>query len=257
MSVAAVALAAAGTTCLELALFGVPMVLVSVADNQVIGATALAEKGAATYLGELPGVAPAAAANALVDLWRDEGRRAAMGAAGRTLVDGGGAPRVVSRMLGSLLQMRDVRTDDSRLVYEWNNHPSTRAASFSTAPIGWEEHERWMSQRLAGTGAPLMIGTDPAGHDIGLVRFDREGSRARIGVVVAPERRGEGWSSALIDAGCTRLRALQPVSEVVAEIRPENLASRKAFEAADFDLDVVGAQDRVQYTRRFDGNGGR
>lgn len=47
------AIMAAGTSSLEAATVGLPMMLISIADNQVIPAKAWAERGAAIYLGDL------------------------------------------------------------------------------------------------------------------------------------------------------------------------------------------------------------
>ena len=93
MAVADLALCAGGTTALELASLGVPMVLVTVADNQESGAAALAGAGCARLAGRGIGALPDAA-RALGDLLRDAAACKDMGRAGTTLVDGNGAARI-------------------------------------------------------------------------------------------------------------------------------------------------------------------
>lgn len=249
---ASLALAAGGTTCLELALFGVPMALISVADNQVPVATALAERGAGVYLGPVPGTEAGDAARALADLARDVDRRAEMARVCRSLVDGLGSQRVVSRMFAALLELRDANEADGDLIYRWSNDPATRKASFSSEPIAWSDHLDWMRARLADPNAMQFIATDLAGDLVGLVRFDCARDTAVISIVVAPERRGRGWGPALIEAGCSEVTSRRPSTRVVAKIRHDNIASQRAFVAADFDQDPSIDGHPLEYTRWFD-----
>lgn len=91
MARADLAITAGGTTTLELAYLGVPMVLLPVAENQRPGAAALAAAGAAILVGD-----PAAAATAAVNLLSDADCRRAMARCGRAMVDGQGAKRVTT-----------------------------------------------------------------------------------------------------------------------------------------------------------------
>jgi len=97
MAAADLALCAGGTTSLELASLGAPMVLVTVADNQEPGAAALAGAGCACLAGRGVG-ALGAAAKLLDDLLRDSSAREEMSRAGTTLVDGRGAARISEAM---------------------------------------------------------------------------------------------------------------------------------------------------------------
>ena len=97
MAAVDLALCAGGTTALELASLGVPMVLVTVADNQEPGAAALAVAGCARLAGY--GVAALGAASKFVDdLLCDSATREKMNRAGITLVDGRGVARICKAM---------------------------------------------------------------------------------------------------------------------------------------------------------------
>jgi len=95
------AITAAGSTCWELAYLGVPMITVVTADNQRGIATGLAELGASINLGWHAEVKRDAVADSVHALQRDAPRRMRMAAAGRRLVDGGGAARVVAALTAS------------------------------------------------------------------------------------------------------------------------------------------------------------
>ncbi len=93
MAAADLALCAGGTTALEMAALGVPMVLVTVADNQEPGAAALDGAGCARLAGRGIG-ALGQATKVLSDLLRDPAAREDMSRAGTALIDGCGVKRI-------------------------------------------------------------------------------------------------------------------------------------------------------------------
>ncbi len=97
MAVADLALCAGGTTSLEMAALGVPMALVTVADNQEPGAAALDHAGCARLAGRGVG-ALGSAVKILGDLICDAVAREDMGRAGTTLVDGNGVARIAGAL---------------------------------------------------------------------------------------------------------------------------------------------------------------
>jgi UDP-2,4-diacetamido-2,4,6-trideoxy-beta-L-altropyranose hydrolase len=100
MAWADVALTAAGSTCWELAFMGVPLAVFVLADNQARNASGLAALGAAAFLGTADDLSDERLAAELGTLVADEARRRSMSAAGRALVDGRGAGRVVAAIAG-------------------------------------------------------------------------------------------------------------------------------------------------------------
>lgn len=88
------AVSAAGTTSLQLARLGLPMLLIAIADNQVPVAQSLDRAGAAVYLGRWPAVTVTAVALSARELSADASRRQSLGDNARSLIDGSGAARV-------------------------------------------------------------------------------------------------------------------------------------------------------------------
>jgi UDP-2,4-diacetamido-2,4,6-trideoxy-beta-L-altropyranose hydrolase len=98
MAAADLAIAAAGGTARELALLGVPSLLLTLAANQRPAAEAMGQQGIAVDLGwSHEATAPAIAAQ-ISALAADRAARAAMATAARAAVDGRGADRVVEAM---------------------------------------------------------------------------------------------------------------------------------------------------------------
>lgn len=94
-----VAVTGGGSTASELAFLGVPMVLLALSTDQVPVAEALANIGAAVYLGYHDRVTAAAVAQALTALIGDCRQREHMRRAGRALIDGKGAERIADAIL--------------------------------------------------------------------------------------------------------------------------------------------------------------
>jgi len=96
MAWADVAVAAAGSTCWEMASLGLPALVAIVAENQRRVAEQAQEHGVAINLGWRNALRPETIASALSSLLADAPARAAMSQRGRLLVDGNGVDRVVA-----------------------------------------------------------------------------------------------------------------------------------------------------------------
>jgi UDP-2,4-diacetamido-2,4,6-trideoxy-beta-L-altropyranose hydrolase len=98
MTWADLAIAAGGSTCWELALFGLPMLLIPIADNQLPIANKLGELGIALVVGWYADVSSDTLALAINRLIQEQETRLRMSHAGQALVDGEGGERVVEEM---------------------------------------------------------------------------------------------------------------------------------------------------------------
>jgi UDP-2,4-diacetamido-2,4,6-trideoxy-beta-L-altropyranose hydrolase len=98
MAWADVAISAAGTTCWELCLMGLPSLLVDVAENQTAVARELNGRGCAIHLGNSRNVSAEKIAGQLKDLLLSKQSRETMSQRCRGLIDGQGAQRVVSAL---------------------------------------------------------------------------------------------------------------------------------------------------------------
>ena len=71
-----------------------------------------------------------------------------------------------------MLQLRSATASDADLLYRCNNDPSTREVSRSVADISQQEHQRWLSTRLADPGCSLYI-IEAASLPAGNLRLQR------------------------------------------------------------------------------------
>jgi UDP-2,4-diacetamido-2,4,6-trideoxy-beta-L-altropyranose hydrolase len=234
MAWADMAISAAGSTTLELAYMGVPMLLVVLADNQQAVAEEMEALGAAQNLGRTDKLTTAAIANAIEALISDHGERERFSRAAKNLVDGLGARRVALALLATI-HLRPATHDDARLLFEWANDPEVRAVSFNSDPIPWPDHERWFHSRLANTNAVLFIAQNDKEQPIGVARFEIAAGVATISITVAANFRGRGYGSQLIELASEMVLQRPDVTAVRALVKPDNIASARAFLVAGYE----------------------
>jgi RimJ/RimL family protein N-acetyltransferase len=229
-----VAVGASGATSWERAAMGLPTLAITVAENQRMVAAMLAEHGAAASLGWHAALSPEQIASQVDGLLDRQELRRSMSAAGRRLVDGCGARRVVKHLQGKQLGLRPARWEDCRVVWEWSNDPEVRAFAFSSDHIAWDHHTRWFAEKLRDPACLFLIAEDADDVPVGQLRADLAGGEAELTVNVDPRCRGRGLGSAVIREGVGVLFSELPVDVAVALVRTENARSIRAFEKAGF-----------------------
>lgn len=239
------AIGAAGVSALERCARGLPSLLIAVADNQVPVAHALAERGAAVYLGTAPEVDEEDLARAVAGLTAMPDLVKRIAARAADTCDGHGARRVAARMLAFDIRLRPAMLSDSDRMLAWRNHQATRRYSLDPAPIDPARHAAWFADRLKDEHSALLIGEDERGP-VGVLRFDVHGATARVSVYLVPERHGEGLGALLLQAGHRWLTAKRPVVRAIdAEVVADNHASRLAFAEAGYELRQFTLQRRL------------
>jgi spore coat polysaccharide biosynthesis predicted glycosyltransferase SpsG/GNAT superfamily N-acetyltransferase len=270
-------ISAAGTTVWELCCIGVPMALVWAVDNQREGYDRVVAAGAAVGLGgpELGGPdrgGDESAVGLLKTALRDSQVRADLVLAGRGIVDGLGAWRVVRTCEQALglgrparpvadagLVARPATLEDARRLWEWRNDPGTRAGSRNAEIVPWLEHLAWLESSLTREGRVLLLMEDPAGP-VGTVRWDLRQERKgegehewEVSITVAPDLRGQSLARPMLRAAeAALLKVTLPdvaLSEVarsrgtdvtayLAVVHVDNRASVRLFETSGYVPDL-------------------
>ncbi len=261
------AITAAGGTCWELAAMGVPMMTLTVADNQRPIARALEANGASVDLGWHEEVSAERIVATIAELTDDLARRARMSENGRGLVDGQGVERVVKAMrekfrlqaaetggIGAVptpadgmiptfepvtdarLRLRAAKKDDAYCLWQWANDSVTRGNSFEPAPIPWPAHKQWYEEHMASLDCRIWIlelDRVPAGQ----IRYDRtDPGTALISFSVAPSYRRRSLGTKLLCMSVELAGQELGVKRVRGYTFEENLGSIKAFVNAGFAL---------------------
>lgn len=234
MAWADVAISGAGSTCWELAFMGVPSIVLTLAENQAAIAAELQAGGVAVHFGRPSRLNGPDLSEALLQLAATRNTRALMSERGRSLVDGWGADRVVMRMRGERVRLRLATSADARLLWEWANETTTRAASFSSDPILWTQHVTWLEGRLKDPNCLFWIAVDGDDVPAGQVRMEVDGAEAVISVGLDAKCRGRGYGGVMIRKATERLFRVSGVRVIHAYIKPGNEASVSAFHKAGF-----------------------
>jgi RimJ/RimL family protein N-acetyltransferase len=131
------------------------------------------------------------------------------------------------------LTLRDAEERDLGLVWVWANDPATREASLDPTPISYAEHTGWFRDELAAPDRRLWI-AEQAGEPVAVVRLTGlGGDEPEVHIHVAPAARGRGLGRAALEAAAAGARKLGEKT-IFASIKPDNAASRRAFEAVGF-----------------------
>lgn len=242
MAWADLAVSAAGSTCWEMAWMQLPAAVIVTAPNQEPIARRLSQAGVVTSLGHAAELDAETIAEALAALCHDRQHRADQIAAGRRLVDGRGARRVVAVMHaldGPLpddrLELRPVAAQDLLPLWRLANDPANRQASVASSdPIPLEEHTQWFKQRLSSAATRIWV-LDLHGVIAAVVRYDRtDADAAEISLGVFPAFRKRGLGTRLLDSTCQVAFRELGVECLRAIIRQENVASMRTFAKAGF-----------------------
>lgn len=252
---AALVISAAGTSVWELAALHTPAAVIAVADNQQDNYRFVTTRGSAVGLGWATG-----------DDWRPDPdllrRLVERPPAPRDigLSDARGAERIVTAWDTLLAdreaswRLRPAQDLDAGRLFAWRDDPRTREASRTTDPLRWADHLDWLDRTLASGPPPDRFSPDDTsterrlwiavsgGQPVANVRIDRlsEPGTVEVSIATGPQARGRGHAGRAIGDVLQLLRAEPAVRTVVAELRSDNLASRRLFEGLEF----IAAEDR-------------
>jgi len=222
---------AGGGASWERCCIGVPTLLIATADNQTIVVEELkrAQAAAATVPMASPDVE--AIGKAIQELLSDQSLRQTLSQNAMRLVDGLGTVRVALRIAADTLTLRRAEPGDAQRIYQWRNHPSTRAVSGDDAEISWDTHRAWYERALADASRALfvaMIGSRAAG----VIRFDlRDDGYQEISLFLDPALHGLGLGWRMLRAGEA---ALGPTARFRAKVVEDNLPSQAMFVASGY-----------------------
>ncbi len=237
------AISAGGQTLYELARMGVPTIGICVADNQILNLREGQRQGFLRSIENFDERQGESELTMAVKSVMEKRTRASMSEAGQRSVDGQGSRRVAQEVLTDYfrrtLVFRPTIGEDAKALFELANSPEVRENSFNPNPILWDDHVRWLQQKLQDRNTVFFI-IASFSMFCGQVRFDLEfpahggEASAVISIGLHPSVRGLNLSPYLIDRAVQELLKIHKIQIVKAYIRGHNNASLKAFTRANF-----------------------
>ncbi len=249
-------ISAGGSTLYDLACLGIPSIAVGIADNQKIVIESMVAAGATVAGGWSTTLGCDRILELTDEILARTTVRQRMREAGRALVDGEGADRIVARMLAGKLRMRPAVGADSEGLFTLRNDEQVRANSRTTGAVVWPTHREWLERTLADPLRALWVLVDDRDRIVGQSRmdFDSASGSGTISIALDGTLRGKSVASGFLRK--TILASMQDgakfsgMKEVHAEIRHENLASRQLFHSLGFLPRSRGESDRSEDSNR-------
>ena len=147
-----------------------------------------------------------------------------------SFIEGSWKDVVIHRKIAETIHIRKVTDEDSEDIFLWANDEDTRNNSFRSEKITKEAHKNWFAQKKSDPDSVFFIG-EYKNTKAAFIRFDKENDDVVIGININPEFRGKNLSSKFILAA---LKHYACKNNVLAYIKPSNIASVKTFEKAGF-----------------------
>ena len=235
-----VAISAAGQTLYELAVTGTPIIAVVVADNQKSNMLEWKKTGALQdtifhsdhiYLKKIIDQ---------LNYMKSVSTRKKLSSVGRKKIDGQGSRRVIKFLIDKFCEvdsfyLRTASENDSKIVFDLSNDPGVREQSINRSSIDWNNHKEWFSQKINEPNYLFLLAFDKEDNFIGQVRFQIEVNYSTVSISIVKEFRGKGLAKKILINACTAaLSGRHNIQTIIAYIRPENTASIKGFESANF-----------------------
>ena len=133
------------------------------------------------------------------------------------------------------LLLRKADHADVDLLFEWANDDAVRANAFHTEKIPYADHVRWFEKVMADEDVYQYILCEDE-TPIGQIRLNVESGKAIIDYSIAPERRGKGYGSKMLQMIQPQLGTEQGlhVTKIIGQVKYENRTSARAFEKSGF-----------------------
>jgi UDP-2,4-diacetamido-2,4,6-trideoxy-beta-L-altropyranose hydrolase len=229
------AIGAAGSSCFERALMGLPSIIVQLADNQgdLIGAFDHAGAAQAVSVDALD--TPAVFGECIRRLAADERRLFTMSQRAAALVDGRGTQRLLAALAGEetrptgAVRLRLAEYADADWLFALQCQPETRRFSLNPQAPTAEEHGRWMTATINDSEKLLCI-VEANGQRVGMLRLDCATEGFTVSIAIDTLRQGQGLGGATLRLA----RRVVRHRDLIATVLPQNTVSCALFQSAGY-----------------------
>lgn len=133
------------------------------------------------------------------------------------------------------LDARNASLEDSKLLFQWANDPTTRSQSYNSEPIQFEDHVKWYSSKIADPDCDMFI-FEINGEPVGQIRYQLVENEFVLGYSVDAEHRGKGLGTSILMRGSMTLKKERGNDiTIVGNVKHENVASVHAFRNAGYE----------------------
>lgn len=230
------AISAAGSTCWELGVLGMPSLIVTVAENQKGIGKQLDQNQMAKHLGWYEDISVTDIEEMLKELIFDPERRFRMSNNIKKLFVGNPISNILQiinfKIAGQFNVndcIRKATFRDAYHVWKISNEPTVRLNSFNSKPITWDQHEKWFKDKMNSSRTVFWV-CNIGGLIGGQVRYDKiDSETAEIHFSTLPSWRGKKLASTIIKRTIGVSCKLLNVHRVEGISLTNNIASKRTF----------------------------
>ncbi|MDA3874304.1 MAG: UDP-2,4-diacetamido-2,4,6-trideoxy-beta-L-altropyranose hydrolase [Kiritimatiellae bacterium] len=226
-------ISAGGSTCYEWMRFGLPAVVIQIAENQADIYQRLINSQRAVGLGIIAGESPELNIVELASWLKGH----ISGDTSQHTVDGSGGHRVCGSMLHAPFYVRIANVEDSQAFYDLANDSVVRRWSLNPKPFSWQSHIRWFTKKLKDSTAVILCVCDQETNQFaGYVRFEKgQDQDWLISYALEGHYRGQGFGKMVLEKGMRYLEYhLNEKQLFTGYVHQENIPSKRIFESIGF-----------------------
>lgn len=146
------------------------------------------------------------------------------------------------------LNLRKATEADAEILFRWRNEPQTRANSFHTDSIPYEEHVAWFRAALRSSAQEIYIFCD-GDVPIGQVRLSGAEDVATISYSIDSVFRAQGYGQAMLR--CMENLCVERGTPNILRgyVKQKNIASQVIFEALGYTRENTADLDCFLYVK--------
>lgn len=230
-------LGAGGSTTWERYFLELPTIVTAVAENQERSAEDCAAAGYITYLGRAEEVTEAHILSALRAITEE-----------RLTIQRSHMREMFGAAMRARLNLRKAAETDAEMLFHWRNEPETRANSFHTEPISYEEHVAWLTAALSNPAQEIYIFCD-GDVPIGQVRLSTEEDVATISYSIDSVYRAQGYGQAMLRCMENLCAERGTLKILRGYVKKKNIASQVIFEKLGYTVVATPDLDCLLYEK--------
>ena len=153
-------------------------------------------------------------------------------------------------MCDEKIKLRSADYTHCKEIYAWRSDRLSRSMFFDDTFPTFEEHRAWFENSLSNANRTIYVG-ELGSHKIGECRFDlnKTESLAEVSINMNPKSRGSGLGKRFLAEG-VECYLENNKYDLLAKVKPKNIASLKIFEAAGFEP-ISSNADVISLKRLF------
>lgn len=138
--------------------------------------------------------------------------------------------------------IRKIKREDSKRLWEIRNHPKARENSNNPEEIPFAKHDQWFENKYFKNNDNICFVLETEGKVIGYCRFDLgEGKKYIVSIALDNDWQGKGLGHMLLSGALEQLPSSMTIS---ATIKKDNPPSLKLFQKNNFEFI---SEDEINY----------